>query len=123
VQEEGSGARLPRAGATAGPRVSAMNPASIAANKGDDTTSTPRLATPSISPWLPNTAAGYAWPADIRVGSGRGLNSQTIARHRPPTCLSPSSLVKPSGWPVGKYNVEVWLDGVSKGTRDFVVKK
>lgn len=32
-------------------------------------------------------------------------------------------VVKPKGWPVGKYKVEVWLDGVSAGTRDLDVKK
>ena len=32
-------------------------------------------------------------------------------------------VVKPTGWPVGKYTVEIWLDGVSAGTRDIEVKK
>lgn len=30
---------------------------------------------------------------------------------------------KPSGWPVGKYKVEVFADGTSTGTKDFEVKK
>jgi hypothetical protein len=30
---------------------------------------------------------------------------------------------KPSGWPVGKYKVEILADGVSAGTKDFEVKK
>ncbi len=30
---------------------------------------------------------------------------------------------KPSGWPVGKYKVEVFADGNSAGTKDFEVKK
>jgi len=30
---------------------------------------------------------------------------------------------KPSGWPVGKYKVEVFADGTSAGTKDFEVKK
>lgn len=31
-------------------------------------------------------------------------------------------IVKPSGWPKGKYTVEVLLDGTSAGTKDFEVK-
>jgi hypothetical protein len=30
---------------------------------------------------------------------------------------------KPSGWPVGKYKVEIWADGTSAGTKEFEVKK
>jgi hypothetical protein len=30
---------------------------------------------------------------------------------------------KPSGWPVGKYKVEITADGNSAGSRDFEVKK
>jgi hypothetical protein len=33
------------------------------------------------------------------------------------------SISKPSGWPVGKYKVEILADGVSAGTKDFEVKK
>ena len=29
---------------------------------------------------------------------------------------------KPDGWPVGKYKVEIFVDGTSAGTRDFEVK-
>lgn len=29
---------------------------------------------------------------------------------------------KPSGWPVGKYKVEILVDGTSAGTKDFEVK-
>ena len=32
-------------------------------------------------------------------------------------------LVKPSGWPVGSYTVEIWLDGQSAGTRTLTVKR
>ena len=31
--------------------------------------------------------------------------------------------VKPSGWPVGDYTVEIWLDGQSAGTRTLTVKR
>ena len=30
---------------------------------------------------------------------------------------------KPSGWPVGKYTVEIMADGASAGTKDFEVRK
>jgi len=30
---------------------------------------------------------------------------------------------KPSGWPVGHYKVEILVDGVSAGTKEFDVKK
>ncbi len=39
------------------------------------------------------------------------------------TAVTEFHLVKPTGWPVGKYKVELWLDGVSAGTRDIEVKK
>ena len=29
---------------------------------------------------------------------------------------------KPDGWPVGKYKVEIFVDGTSAGTKDFEVK-
>lgn len=32
-------------------------------------------------------------------------------------------LVKPGGWPTGDYTIEVWLDGVSAGTRTVAVKR
>jgi hypothetical protein len=30
---------------------------------------------------------------------------------------------KPSGWPAGKYKVEIFTDGASAGTKEFEVKK
>lgn len=32
-------------------------------------------------------------------------------------------IVKPSGWPAGKYNLEISLDGKPSGTQHFEVKK
>jgi hypothetical protein len=32
-------------------------------------------------------------------------------------------LTKPSGWPTGDYTIEIWLDGVSAGTRTVSVKR
>ena len=31
--------------------------------------------------------------------------------------------VKPNGWPIGDYTVEIWLDGQSAGTRTLTVKR
>jgi hypothetical protein len=47
--------------------------------------------------------------------------SSTIA----PTGLATTEfhIAKKSGWPVGKYKVEITVDGRSAGTKDFEVKK
>lgn len=39
------------------------------------------------------------------------------------TAVTEFHVVKPGGWPVGMYKVELWLDGVPVGTRDIEVKK
>lgn len=31
--------------------------------------------------------------------------------------------VKPGGWPIGDYTIEVWLDGQSAGTRTVTIKR
>lgn len=51
--------------------------------------------------------------------------SQIIARTdmANPEAVTAFHVVKPKGWPVGKYKVEVLLDGVSAGSREVVVKK
>jgi hypothetical protein len=38
------------------------------------------------------------------------------------TTVTEFHITKPSAWPKGKYKVEVFLDGVSAGTKDFEVK-
>ena len=40
-----------------------------------------------------------------------------------PSAVTEFHIVKPKGWPVGKYKVEVWMNGASVGTRDLEVKK
>lgn len=40
-----------------------------------------------------------------------------------PAAVTEFHIVKPKGWPVGKYKVELWMNGVSAGTRDLEVKK
>lgn len=40
-----------------------------------------------------------------------------------PAAVTEFHIVKPKGWPVGKYKVELWMNGVSAGSRDLEVKK
>jgi hypothetical protein len=47
--------------------------------------------------------------------------SQTIAPTGP--AVTEFHIVKPSGWPAGKYKVEIQLDGSPAGTQEFEVKK
>jgi hypothetical protein len=39
------------------------------------------------------------------------------------TSVTEFHLVKPGGWPTGDYTIEVWLDGMSAGTRMVAVKR
>jgi hypothetical protein len=48
-------------------------------------------------------------------------DSQTIAPSGP--AATEFHIVKPSGWPVGKYKVDIVVDGSSAGSKDFEVKK
>ena len=40
-----------------------------------------------------------------------------------PTAVTSFHIVKPKGWPVGKYKVELWMNGASVGSKDLEVKK
>ena len=59
--------------------------------------------------------------------SGQVVDSSTQTVATPSTTGGSSvtefHLVKPSGWPVGSYTVEIWLDGQSAGTRTLTVKR
>ncbi|HEX6941763.1 MAG TPA: hypothetical protein VF128_02480 [Gemmatimonadaceae bacterium] len=59
--------------------------------------------------------------------SGQVVDSSTQVVAMPATTGGTSvtefHLVKPSGWPVGSYTVEIWLDGQSAGTRTLTVKR
>lgn len=48
-------------------------------------------------------------------------NTDTIAPTGP--AATEFHIAKKSGWPVGKYKVEILVDGSSAGTKDFEVKK
>lgn len=74
-----------------------------------------------------NTPAGANLTAKWTFQTGQLVDS-TMQAVAAPEAASPVSvtefhLVKPKGWPAGKYKVDLMLDGVSKGTRDFEVKK
>ena len=59
--------------------------------------------------------------------SGQVVDSSTQVVAMPATTGGSSvtefHLVKPSGWPVGAYTVEIWLDGQSAGTRTLTVRR
>ncbi len=48
-------------------------------------------------------------------------SEQTIAPAGPAT--TEFHISKASGWPAGKYKVEIWVDGRSVGVQEFEVKK
>ena len=48
-------------------------------------------------------------------------DSRTVAPNAP--AHTEFHVSKPSGWPVGHYRVEITLNGVSAGTKDFDVKQ
>lgn len=40
-----------------------------------------------------------------------------------PMAVTNFFVVKPTGWPVGVYTVEIWLDGMAAGTKQLEVKR
>ncbi|MCC6930565.1 MAG: hypothetical protein IT359_16375 [Gemmatimonadaceae bacterium] len=74
-----------------------------------------------------NTAPSATLVAKWSFQTGQTVDSTSQAVAAPDSANTVSvtefHVAKPSGWPVGKYKVEVWLDGVSKGSRDFEVKR
>lgn len=74
-----------------------------------------------------NTAAGATLLAKWTYETGQTVDSSSQAVAAPsaaePVSVTEFHLVKPKGWPAGKYKVEVWLDGASKGSKEFEVKR
>ncbi len=72
---------------------------------------------------MPTTTLTAKWM--FEGGQLVDSTTQVVARTdmTNPTAVTEFHVVKPSGWPVGKYKVEVWLDGVAAGSRDIEVKK
>lgn len=68
------------------------------------------------------SAASAALAAKWTFGEGQIVNesSQAIAPTGP--AVTTFHIAKPDGWPVGKYKVEITLDGNAIGSQDFEVK-
>ncbi len=68
------------------------------------------------------TAASATLAAKWTYQDGQTVNetSQTIAPTGPASTTF--TIEKPDGWPVGKYKVEITLDGQPAGSREFEVK-
>lgn len=74
-----------------------------------------------------NSMPSNALTAKWTFGDGQMVDS-TMQQIAPAdgmnvTTVTEFHVVKPGGWPVGMYKVELWLDGVSVGTRELEVKK
>ncbi|HEX6107139.1 MAG TPA: hypothetical protein VFZ26_16250 [Gemmatimonadales bacterium] len=67
----------------------------------------------------PSTTLSARWTYED--GQVVQADSQTIAPTGPAT--TEFHIAKPSGWPAGKYKVEVAVDGRPVETRDFEVKR
>ena len=69
------------------------------------------------------TAPSKTIAAKWTFGSGKLVkaDSQTIAPSGPEA--TEFHIVKPSGWPAGKYKVEISVDGSPAGSKEFEVKR
>lgn len=65
--------------------------------------------------------AKWTYGADQLVDSTMQMIAPTDGMNS--TAVTSFHVMKPDGWPVGMYKVELWLDGVPVGTRDLEVKK
>lgn len=53
---------------------------------------------------------------------GQVVKEETLTISPSGTAATEFHITKPTGWPVGKYQVEILVDGASVGTKDFEVK-
>ena len=53
---------------------------------------------------------------------GQVVKEETLTISPIGTAATEFHIMKPTGWPVGKYKVEILVDGASVGTKDFEVK-
>jgi zona occludens toxin (predicted ATPase) len=69
------------------------------------------------------TAPSKTIVAKWTYGAGKAVktDSQTIAPSGP--AATEFHIVKPSGWPAGKYKVDIAVDGSSAASQEFEVKK
>lgn len=92
----------------------------------DTTSAFARRDTMHLAVLTENTGPGATLLAKWTFQTGQTVDStsQPVAA---PTAAEPVTVThfqisKKTAWPAGTYKVEVWLDGVSKGTREFAVK-
>ena len=69
------------------------------------------------------TSSSAVLKARFTFQTGQLVNqsSQTIAPSGP--AHTEFHIVKPSGWPIGKYKVEITADSLAAGSKEFEVKK
>jgi hypothetical protein len=73
-----------------------------------------------------NAPAGSMLTAKWTFEDGQVVDSLTQAVAAPATgnqAVTEFHVTKPSGWPAGRYTVQVWLDGRSLGTREITVTR
>lgn len=79
-----------------------------------------------VSVLTDNTPAGATLTAKWTFEDGQVVDSlsQSVAAPTMGTqSVTEFHVTKPSGWPAGRYTVEVWLDGRSLGTREITVTR
>ena len=92
----------------------------MVANASDDFS--PR-DTVYVSVATEGTSPGAAVKATWTFEDGQVVNetTQTVAPTGP--ARTEFHIFKPSGWPVGKYKVEITVDGALAGSKEFEVKR
>jgi hypothetical protein len=73
-----------------------------------------------------NAPTGAMLTAKWTFEDGQVVDSLSQAVATPATgtqSITEFHVTKPSGWPAGRYTVEVWLDGRSLGTREVTVTR
>ena len=74
------------------------------------------------SVYTENTAPGAVLTAKWTFQTGQTVDStsQTVAAS---PAVTEFHIVKKSAWPVGRYTLDVWLDGTPAGSQQFDVVK
>ena len=68
------------------------------------------------------SSSGASLKARWIYDNGQPVSESTESIAPTGTAVTELHAVKPDGWPVGNYKVEVLLDGVSAGTHEFKVE-
>jgi hypothetical protein len=79
-----------------------------------------------VSVLTENAPAGATLTAKWTFEDGQVVDSLSQSVAAPMTgnqAVTEFHVTKPSGWPAGRYTVEVWLDGRSLGTREVTVTR